>query len=318
MADIDLSIYITTYNQEKYIAEALDSVLMQKTSYTYEVLIGEDCSQDGTADILREYEKKYPERFQVFYRKENMHGKVPNNGMDLRNRCRGRYAILLEGDDFWTDPDKIEKQIRFLDTHPEYIAVAHKCVVVGEDSKPIDDYKYYEIECWNEDYTFKDYCLGLFPGQTATLMYRNILNSDNIDSSILNKGLVPGDKLKVFVLLCYGEIYCMPEVMSAYRHVKTHGTSYSATTTYNFQKRENWGKNLVEYARKRGKSPEECAEFVYFEIVFRALLKKKCTFREFLNDCSCIRYKGYILAMGIRKVIYYCKRSVQRRKRRKS
>ena len=128
-----VSVIVPVYNHEKYIAQTLDSILMQKTKYRYEVWIGEDASTDDTRAVLMEYEKKCPPDFHFLYREKNMHNSECRNDLDLRLRCKGKYLICLEGDDFWTDENKIEKQIDFLESHPEYIAVSHNCVVVGKD-----------------------------------------------------------------------------------------------------------------------------------------------------------------------------------------
>ena len=113
--DIILSVYVATYNHEKYIERALDSILMQKIDYNMEILVGEDCSTDSTREILKEYEKKHPDsRMQIFYREKNMYGSECNNSQDLKLRCRGKYMIALEGDDFWTDENKLQRQVEFL------------------------------------------------------------------------------------------------------------------------------------------------------------------------------------------------------------
>ena len=96
-----LSIYVAVYNHEKYITQALDSILMQKTDYPYEVLVGEDCSTDNTRAVLKEYEAKHPGKFAIFYREHNMHRETPNNIQDLLMRCRGKYIIVI----FYTNVD---------------------------------------------------------------------------------------------------------------------------------------------------------------------------------------------------------------------
>ena len=101
--DVILTVYVPTYNHENYITKALDSILMQKTKYNFEVLVGEDCSTDSTRAVLKDYESKHPGKFNIFYREKNMYGSSPNNALDLKLRSRGKYIICLEGDDFLTD-----------------------------------------------------------------------------------------------------------------------------------------------------------------------------------------------------------------------
>lgn len=243
---IMLSIYITTYNHKKYIRKALDSVLSQKTQYSYEVLIGDDASSDGTRYILKEYEKLHPKVFKVLYREENMGAKGANNMLDLINRCIGKYIIALEGDDFWIDTYKVEKQIKFLEKHHEYIGVAHNCLVVNDNSEPNSEIY---PECKENIYTIKHLASNILPGQLTTVMYRNIYKNNDIDTSILREGLIPADRLIYFILISYGNLYCVQEKMSAYRHITTGGSSFSANFISNYKEAKDWNMALVRYSR---------------------------------------------------------------------
>ena len=129
-----LSVCIVTYGQEKYISQAIDSVLMQKTKYNFEILVAEDASPDNTREILKRYENDYPNRFKILFLNENTYNTKRNAFIRLFEMALGKYIIVLEGDDYWVDENKIESQIEFLETHPDYIAVAHNCVMVDENS----------------------------------------------------------------------------------------------------------------------------------------------------------------------------------------
>ena len=273
MNDVMLSIYITTYNQEKYISQALDSILMQKTKYPYEVLIGEDCSTDSTRKVLEEYEKKCPDNFKFYYRKKNMHNCEINNGVDLMMKCKGKYIIALEGDDYWIDESKIDTQIRFLEDNPDYIAVAHNCVVVGDDSLPNGEVY---PECKDEKYSLNHYLNGILPGQLATVMYRNIYRDQSVDLSFL-KSRNPLDRKLYFVLSNNGNIYCLQKTMSAYRHIVTGGYSFSANYKYNFSSSEMWNKNLLEYAYRCFKKQYIfAAEILYVRAVKNGVSSRQC------------------------------------------
>ena len=117
-----LSVVFITYNHERYIRQALDSVLMQKTDFPFEIVVGEDCSTDHTRDILNEYKEKYPDQIRLLYREKNL-GRPTLNVYQTAMECKGKYMAFLEGDDFWTDPEKLQKQVRFLEEHDEYEAV---------------------------------------------------------------------------------------------------------------------------------------------------------------------------------------------------
>ena len=299
MEEIMLSIVLPVYNHEKYIAQALDSVLMQKTKYSYEVLVGEDASADNTGMILKEYEKTYPGKFKVFYREKNMFQMGKSNSLDLRQRAKGKYLVFLEGDDFWTDENKIERQISFLEEHPDYIAVAHNCVVVGETSAPNgENYP----ECKDGEYTLGHFLCGILPGQLATVMTRNYMREPLFDTSILKKNLSPGDKLLYFALAANGRVHCIQEVMSAYRHVKKGGSSFSATYRYNFPKEENWYRELLHYARSlQNTDAEKCAETLYFAETFYGFRAKYITFSEMLDYHKNIRHKFSVMCLYIRR-----------------
>lgn len=116
-----VSISCITYNHAPYIRKCLDGFLMQKTNFHYEVLIHDDASTDGTADIIREYEIKYPDIIKPIYQKENQYSK----GIKISQtynfpRAQGKYIAFCEGDDYWTDPNKLQMQVDFLENNPDY------------------------------------------------------------------------------------------------------------------------------------------------------------------------------------------------------
>ena len=213
---IDVSIIVPVYNHEKYIWQALTSIVTQETMYTYEILIGEDASSDGSKDIIKNFEQENPERVHAFYREKNLGG--TKNGYSLCIKASGRYIIVLEGDDYWTDKDKIQKQVSFLDNHLEYIGVASNFSVVDKDGKIIKE-KSIPDEHLNKVFTWKDFLRRGFEFQTATFMYRNFF-LDGKDYSILYKAHeLVGDLTILTILLNRGNIFILDDVMSAYRMV---------------------------------------------------------------------------------------------------
>lgn len=273
--ELMLSIMIPTYNHEHYIKKALDSVFMQETEYTYEVLVGEDASTDKTREVLKEYERNHNfNNLFVFYRECNMNKGPISNQKDLRMRCRGKYIITLEGDDFWINKTKIQRQIDFLEAHPDYVAVAHNCTVVNEKDEEIDvDYP----ECKKSEYTIRDYLLGIMPGQTATVMSINYMKIPLFDLTVFDKVPGPGDKIKYFALVTNGKIYCEQCAMSAYRLVKNHGSSFMANYKYNFDNDYLWHKRIVDFAHGQNKGIFT-AEALYIGAILHGLRGKKITF----------------------------------------
>lgn len=117
-----VSIVCTTYNQANYIRDCLNGFLMQDVDFHIEILIHDDCSTDGTTKIVKEYSAKYPDIIKPIYEKENQYqqGKPAGNNVWNIPRAKGKYIAFCEGDDFWTDPMKLKKQIDFLESNPDY------------------------------------------------------------------------------------------------------------------------------------------------------------------------------------------------------
>ena len=121
-----VSISCITYNHASYIRECLEGFLMQKTNFPFEILIHDDASTDGTADIIREYEVKYPDLIKPILREKNLYSQGIRS-IDQFNyeRAQGKYIALCEGDDFWTDPNKLQIQFDFMESHPDYSLCMH-------------------------------------------------------------------------------------------------------------------------------------------------------------------------------------------------
>lgn len=121
-----VSVVCNTYNHASYIRETLDGILMQKTTFPYEVLVHDDASTDETADIIKEYEKKYPELIKPICQTQNQRSqKIKISSTIQYPRAKGRYIALCEGDDYWTDPQKLQRQFDALEAHPEVDMCAH-------------------------------------------------------------------------------------------------------------------------------------------------------------------------------------------------
>jgi UDP-glucuronate 4-epimerase len=133
-----VSACIIAYNHKKYIAEAIEGALMQELDCEYEIVISEDCSTDNTREIVKKYAEKYPDKIKLYLNEKNL-GLIGNWEASLK-RSTGEYIAILEGDDFWTDPKKIKKQINFLDNNPDYSLCSHNADVINESREKIRDY----------------------------------------------------------------------------------------------------------------------------------------------------------------------------------
>ncbi len=219
-----VSIYMLAYNHGDYIRQALDGILMQKVDFKYEIVVGEDCSTDDTRDILRAYKEKYPDKMKLILYEKNV-GYL-NNDIEVRRQCTGKYVAQCEGDDYWVDPNKLQKQVDFLESHPEYIGVAHKVRVVDEEGSPRGGFNLH-LFCQDEVYQTKHVEKGILPGQTATLVFRNIFAHDSSALDRLGSCRANADTRLAFYLAIHGNIYCFDDVMSHYRFL-TVGSSWNA------------------------------------------------------------------------------------------
>ncbi len=209
-----VSISCLAYNHEPYISKCLDGFIMQKTDFPFEVLIHDDASTDRTADIIREYEAKYPDIIKPIYQTENKYSK----GIGITKtyqfpRAKGKYIAMCEGDDYWTDPLKLQKQVDFLETNSDFNLCFHKVYYVDENNKeiPFNDYNKdtKEVTC------FEDLAPGNYIN-TCSILLRNleILKSP---PTLINNAL-PGDwVINLLVVGKKGKIKMFNQQMAAYR-----------------------------------------------------------------------------------------------------
>jgi len=167
-----VSIHCITFNHAKYIRLCLDGFIMQKTNFPFEVLIHDDASTDGTQDIIMEYQQKFPEIIKPICQTENQYSK----NIDVNNfnceRTQGKYVALCEGDDYWTDENKLQIQVDFMENHPECSVCFHPVKVVWEDnSKPNYIFPSKEYIFNKEVLELKDLLKYNFI-QTNSVMYR--------------------------------------------------------------------------------------------------------------------------------------------------
>lgn len=137
-----VSVAMITFNHEPFIAKALDGILMQEVDFDYEVVIGEDHSTDRTREIVEEYQNRHPDKIRLRLARENLYSQGLKPGIGVRAACRGRYIAVIEGDDYWTDKRKLQKQVALLDSDPD-IALVHTNVMVQPQEADGSTYEYY-------------------------------------------------------------------------------------------------------------------------------------------------------------------------------
>ena len=214
-SEVIVAIHCTVYNHEPYIRECLEGFVMQKTNFRFVAIVHDDASTDKTADIIREYEAKYPEIIKPIYETENQYSKhdgsldrIMNAAIDATG---AKYVALCEGDDYWTDPYKLQKQVDFLEAHEDYVLCSHKTAVKNESNRNVlflgDSLP--EGEIFPKD---------IFPKWTihlSSMVYRkSAIENFHLKHS---EWLESGDTVLALKCMHRGRAWAFPETMSTYR-----------------------------------------------------------------------------------------------------
>lgn len=212
---------------------------MQQTSFPYEVLVYDDASTDSTPEIIKEYTEKYPDIFKpTLYENNNFSQGLGYVGLYTGIReAKSRYVAYCEGDDYWTDPLKLQKQVIFLESHPEYEVCAHETLIRDEANNGFDGLFFSQfnknlfISTAKKHYTFEDSLTGnIF--HISSLLYRNLVM--DLPPWIAE---ISACDLVLFMLLAEkGDMYVLPEAMSVYRghlgSVTTSREEYQSTVSF--------------------------------------------------------------------------------------
>jgi glycosyltransferase involved in cell wall biosynthesis len=210
-----VSVCIPTYNHEHYISECIESILMQRTKFKFEIIIGEDCSTDNTRAIVQRYEEKYPGIVNAIYHQQNV-GSQRNAYEFCRPLLTGKYVAICEGDDYWIDPYKLQKQVTFLEQHPEYVLCFHPYATVDENSKVI---KCEDVADDNIEYDLKSLLQKHI--STMSVVFRNCIRDAEVDMSKAEYG----DIFLFSLLSAHGKVIELNFLGGCYR--KHSGGSYS-------------------------------------------------------------------------------------------
>lgn len=227
-----VAIVITSYNLEEYIGQALESILEQQTNFDFKIIIGDDCSKDKTLEILQEYKKRYPDKIEI-HTFENNKGSLSNSNR-LFDGLQSEYFAFLDGDDYWVGKDRLQKQVDFLDSHPEYSICAGntqylKNGVLAEELV--------NKNLLGKTYTFEDYINGKIPFfHTSALLLRNKIFINGIPSCFkevlgtFEECALRGEDFRRILHLEQGKLYALEDTVSIYR-IHKNGLWQGSTNT---------------------------------------------------------------------------------------
>ena len=212
--EIKVTVRCITYNQKEYIRQCLDGFVMQRTNFRFEAIVHDDASTDGTAEIVREYAEKYPDIIKPIFETENQYSKHDGSlGRIMNANTRGKYVAICEGDDYWTDPLKLQKQADFLDANPQCSLTYHACKNVFSTPCKVNSLTGENVKDFYSDVDFVIH----YPFQTATVMYRKEILDSDLYKKAQAIGCVFGDVLLYFSASRLGTIEGVNEKMSVYR-----------------------------------------------------------------------------------------------------
>ncbi|MBQ9254558.1 MAG: glycosyltransferase [Bacteroidales bacterium] len=217
-----VTIHSLVYNHEPFLRECLDGFVMQKTNFRFEAIVHDDASTDNSAKIIQEYAEKYPDIIKPIFEKENQYSKHNNIGLILQSATAKttKYIATCEGDDYWTDPNKLQKQFDFLESHPDHSAVTTDNIDYWENEKRFDEHsKWYYLNRIPKinglkTATLHDFFYNIeWMYSTCTLMRRN----NGVELS-LQKYTYRYDTVKTYYLHKQGKISMMQDCTAVYRY----------------------------------------------------------------------------------------------------
>ncbi|EAQ53108.1 glycosyltransferase [Vibrio sp. MED222] len=234
-------VWMCTYNHIDYIEQAVESVMSQKTTFTFKLILLDDCSIDGTRDKCFDLRRRYGSKLELILPEKNTGGKSVID--DLYPRCLNsgaKYIALCEGDDYWTDENKLQKQFEMLEKLPDHAGCSHNTKVIKNQSK--SDNEYIVNQSIKNTFTIDDFTKGLAYFHTSSMLYR-INMMKKIDFDFFRKN--PGDWLLLTLMSELGPIHYIDESMSSYR---IHKNGEWSRLSKLFQLKKNL-ESIVRYNR---------------------------------------------------------------------
>jgi glycosyltransferase involved in cell wall biosynthesis len=229
-----VTVRCTAYNQEPFIRQTLEGFVMQKTNFRFEVIVHDDASTDGTARIIREFAEKYPDIIRPIYETENQYSKHDDSLRRVLDAClRGKYIAYCEGDDYWIDPLKLQKQVDFLESHPDYGAVYTNFEAFYNDTKQVKKMRFVPRSGWQ----YETMMLDQLDIWTLTTMCRSefTLTKPKFPSG---SEVFNGDISLFMYITSKSKVHCIDEVTARYRILKnsaSHSTDRKTSVLFQYK-----------------------------------------------------------------------------------
>jgi len=272
-----ISVCLITYNQEGYISQAIESIVNQKTSFSFELIIGEDCSKDNTRQVCEAYQQRYPGLIRLLPSSKN-YGMMGNFIRTL-NSANGKYIAFCEGDDYWSDENKLQKQVEFLESNTDYTLVGHNYERLYKNNTKGKVDRRPEAK---NSFVIDDYIKSHFI-HINTLLYKKVATVPDWFSS-----LSVGDQPLIIYMAQYGKIGYMNDFMSVYR---INDESFMSTNKVS-QVIKNFIKDLMVINEKTYHQYEKSFAV---RIRIEQLMYSFCTLKYFSKQLVIIKNAAFII-----------------------
>lgn len=260
-----VTIQCITYNHEKYIRQCLEGFVMQKTNFRFEAIVHDDASTDGTADIIREYAKQYPDIIKPIFETENQYSKHDGTiGKIIRQNTFGKYVAMCEGDDYWIDPLKLQKQVDFLESHPDY-GLVYTDVNFYFQNKDVMKCNYISSGKLKQSHDFEEHLVNAGYIAPCTWVYRRDFLPKN------SHQYVDGTFPLALDIWAQSKVYFLNETTAVYRHL-SESASHSRSLQKGFYFTNGVFQIQKDYIKKyRSLISETTEEKVYLSAYCRLL-----------------------------------------------
>jgi len=296
MTKIKLSVAMTTYNHEKYIAQAIEGVLLQKINFSIELVIGDDCSKDRTLEICLKYQLRYPKMIKILKSERNQG--LRKNNFNVWTNCIGEYIAYCEGDDFWTNSKKLQRQVDFLDSNAKFSGTFHQTALYCNEERPTKLFTPINQKLTlNFEENIERWVVG-----TCSLVFRNIFKTEgtsNYGNLLLSDEVFYADRPLMAFLTKSGDFFYFPEVMGCWRQHESNMTKIGNLAEMSKAGGEAYEKMIVFFPENRIKLSEQAIRW-YMLAYFYSIKKKKINnaliynWKSFKNIKSLLGFKNYV------------------------